>query len=108
MTPTPCFSISGYVFFFIAFNAGTLNHYLFRHLRYINLSAPKNLYIHLVLEINEIAKKTGTKAYKNKDYHKWVVVLPSDEIITAGFKEGDELKALASEGKIIITKNNAD
>ncbi|MEK6824697.1 MAG: hypothetical protein AABX12_03865 [Nanoarchaeota archaeon] len=55
----------------------------------------------------KLQKRLGRK-YKNKDYHKWVVVLPSDEIITAGFKEGDELKALASEGKIIITKNNAD
>ena len=42
---------------------------------------------------------------KDKEYHKYVIVIPKEKIITAEFKEGQELKAEAVKGKIVITKN---
>ena len=43
--------------------------------------------------------------HKTRDnYYKYVVVLPKDKVEEAGFKEGDELKANAKKGKIILSK----
>lgn len=48
----------------------------------------------------QVSRKIG-----NKEYSKYVVVIPEEEIKKAKFKEGDELKIETKEGKIII-KNN--
>ena len=41
---------------------------------------------------------------KDKDYHKYVVVLPKENIQTAEFKEGDELEAESKKGEIRLRK----
>ncbi len=52
----------------------------------------------------KLQKRLGRR-YQGKEYHKWIVVIPHDEIISAGFKEGDDLKVLASNGKITLVKD---
>jgi|TARA_B100001971_G_C18195676_1_gene541285 bifunctional DNA-binding transcriptional regulator/antitoxin component of YhaV-PrlF toxin-antitoxin module len=44
------------------------------------------------------------KTRKDKDYSKYVIVIPTEKIKQSGFKEGDELEAQASKDKIIIKK----
>ena len=46
------------------------------------------------------------KTRKDKDYHKYVVVIPEEKVEVSGFKEGDELKAEATKGKIILKKTS--
>lgn len=45
------------------------------------------------------------KTRKDKDYHKYVIVIPGEKVEVSGFKEGDELKAEATKGKIILKKS---
>ena len=40
----------------------------------------------------------------DKEYHKFVVVIPNDAIEQAGFREGEELEAQASKGEIRLRK----
>ena len=47
----------------------------------------------------QLSRKVG-----NKEYSKYVIVMPSEEIKKAGFREGQELKIETKEGKIIIKK----
>lgn len=44
------------------------------------------------------------KTRKDKNYTKYVVVIPEDKISSAGFKEGDELDAEAKKGEIKLVK----
>ena len=44
------------------------------------------------------------KTRKDKDYHKYVVVLPEKVIKKAGFKEGDELEAEASKEEVRLRR----
>ncbi len=44
------------------------------------------------------------KTRKDKDYHKYVIVLPEDIIKESGFQEGDNLKAETKKGEIKLTK----
>jgi len=44
------------------------------------------------------------KTRKDKDYCKYVVVLPNDKVKQSGFKEGDELKAEATKGEIKLRR----
>ena len=39
-----------------------------------------------------------------RNYSKYVLVIPENIISSSGFKEGDELKADSVKGKIILTK----
>jgi ribosomal protein L13 len=39
-----------------------------------------------------------------RNYSKYVVVIPEDKIQVSGFKEGDELEANATKGKIELKK----
>jgi hypothetical protein len=41
---------------------------------------------------------------KNGDYYKWEIVLSSDVVKEASFKEGDELEAEAKKGEIKLSK----
>lgn len=47
----------------------------------------------------QLSRKVG-----NKEYSKYVIVIPSEEIKKSGFREGQELKIETKEGKIIIKK----
>ena len=44
------------------------------------------------------------KTRKDKDYHKYVVVLPEKIIKKSGFKEGDELETEAKEGEVRLRR----
>ena len=44
------------------------------------------------------------KTRKDKDYCKYVVVLPNKTVKEAGFKEGDELEAEASKGEVRLRR----
>jgi len=44
------------------------------------------------------------KTRKDKDYYKYVVVLPEGKIQESGFKEGDELEAEAKKGEIKLVR----
>jgi len=44
------------------------------------------------------------KTRKDKDYHKYVIVLPDNLINESGFKEGDELEAEVQKGEIKLMK----
>lgn len=49
-------------------------------------------------------QKRLSRKYKNKDYYKYIMVIPSEEIEKSGFKEGDELKLNSKKGEIKINK----
>lgn len=51
----------------------------------------------------KLQKRLGRK-YNGKEYHKWVIVIPNEDIIDSGFKEGDDLRVHSEDGKIILTK----
>lgn len=44
------------------------------------------------------------KTRKDKNYYKYVVVIPEDIIKDSGFKEGDELSAEAKKGEIKLRR----
>ena len=44
------------------------------------------------------------KTRKDKDYFKYVVVIPEDKIQESGFREGDELEAEAKKGEIKLKR----
>ena len=49
-------------------------------------------------------QKRLSRKYKNKEYHKYVLVIPEEEIIKAKLKECDELFIESNEKKLIIRK----
>jgi formylmethanofuran dehydrogenase subunit D len=51
-------------------------------------------------------QKRLSRKYKGKEYFKWMIVLPEEEVMFAGLKEGDELKVDAEKGKIHLVKRN--
>ncbi len=48
--------------------------------------------------------KEKSREYKGKPYYKYKVNIPEDAINEAGFKEGDELKAVVKKGEIVLRK----
>jgi hypothetical protein len=49
--------------------------------------------------------KVKSRNYKGKQYYKFRVNLPSEELEKAGFKEGDELEINSKKGEIKLIKN---
>lgn len=49
----------------------------------------------------QVSRKVG-----NKEYSKYVIVIPEDKIKEAGLKEGQELNIKNKNGKLIIEKLN--
>jgi bifunctional DNA-binding transcriptional regulator/antitoxin component of YhaV-PrlF toxin-antitoxin module len=49
-------------------------------------------------------QKQLSKKREKKEYYRYVVNIPSEIIQTSGFKEGDELEANATKGKIELKK----
>ena len=49
-------------------------------------------------------QKRLSRKYKDKEYYKWVIILPDEEVKYAGLKEGDELKVESEPGKIRLIK----
>lgn len=49
--------------------------------------------------------KVKSRNYKGKQYYKYRVNIPSDDIEKAGFKEGDELETEVKKDEIKIIKN---
>lgn len=49
-------------------------------------------------------EKTKSRKYKNKQYHKFRIVLPGELLKEADFKEGDELQAQAKKGEIRLSR----
>ena len=48
----------------------------------------------------QVSRKIG-----DKEYAKYVIVIPKEDIDNAGFKEGEELKIKSLYGKMILTKD---
>jgi len=44
------------------------------------------------------------KTRKDKDYYKYVVVIPQEDVENAQFKEGEELKVISKKGLIKLEK----
>ncbi len=49
-------------------------------------------------------QKRLSRKYKGKEYHKYILVIPIQEIKKSGFKEGQKLKIETKEGEIRIRK----
>ena len=47
----------------------------------------------------QVSRKVG-----DKEYSKFVIVIPPEEIRKSGFEEGEELKFETKEGRIILKK----
>jgi bifunctional DNA-binding transcriptional regulator/antitoxin component of YhaV-PrlF toxin-antitoxin module len=45
------------------------------------------------------------KSDYERDYHKYVVVIPNEIVVKSELKEGDELEAEASKHQIILKKS---
>ncbi len=54
-----------------------------------------------------IQKQLG-KRVGNKVYPKYVIVIPKEKLLEAGFKEGDELNAEAKKEEIILKRKKAN
>ena len=48
--------------------------------------------------------KEKSREYNGKDYHKYKINIPKSVLDSAGFQEGDELKAEAKKGEIVLRK----
>jgi bifunctional DNA-binding transcriptional regulator/antitoxin component of YhaV-PrlF toxin-antitoxin module len=53
-------------------------------------------------------QKRLSRNYKDKKYHKYIIILPEKEVIKSGFKEGDELEIESKKGKIELKKNEQE
>ena len=51
-----------------------------------------------------IVEKVKSRKYKNTQYYKYRITIPSEIISSAGFREGENLKADVTKGKITLTK----
>jgi formylmethanofuran dehydrogenase subunit D len=49
-------------------------------------------------------QKRLSRKYKDKKYHKYILVIPEKEIKKSGFKEGDDLKIETRKGEIKIKR----
>lgn len=49
-------------------------------------------------------QKRFLRKVNGKEYHKFMIQLPPENIKEAGFKEGDELEAEAKKGEIKLKK----
>jgi hypothetical protein len=49
-------------------------------------------------------QKRLSRKYKTKEYYKYVLVIPEEEIIKAKLKEGDDLNIESKEKEMIIRK----
>lgn len=49
-------------------------------------------------------QKMLSRKYKDKEYHKYVLVIPKEDVKKAKFKDGEELKSEVKEGEIKIIK----
>ncbi|MDO8517169.1 MAG: hypothetical protein Q7S33_03510 [Nanoarchaeota archaeon] len=50
--------------------------------------------------------KVKSREYKGKQYFKYRINLPTEDLERAGFKEGDELKSNVSKGEIRLKKRS--
>ncbi|NWG37851.1 AbrB/MazE/SpoVT family DNA-binding domain-containing protein [Nitrososphaera sp.] len=48
-------------------------------------------------------QKRFNRKVGNKEYNKWVLVLPQDEVEKLGWKEGVELEPNIKDGKLVLT-----
>ena len=51
-------------------------------------------------------QKQKTREVKGKEYFRWSVVIPPDEVERLGWKEGQELKPKREGKKLIIEKDS--
>ena len=49
-------------------------------------------------------QKQFSRKVGEKEYSKYVAVFPPDIVEKSGFKEGEELEAIADKGKIILKR----
>jgi hypothetical protein len=49
-------------------------------------------------------QKHGSRKVGEKEYFKWTLVIPPEEVEKTGWKEGDELRLKRTGGKIVIEK----
>lgn len=50
-------------------------------------------------------QKRFNRKVAGKEYSKWVVTLPPDEVEKLDWKEGEELEAVTKDGRLIIGKS---
>jgi len=48
--------------------------------------------------------KVKSREYKDKKYYKFRINVPEEVLNDAGFKEGDELKAIVKKGEVRLVK----
>ncbi|MBU3913376.1 MAG: hypothetical protein KKE50_04765 [Nanoarchaeota archaeon] len=49
-------------------------------------------------------QKVLSRKYKDKEYHKFILVIPEEEMRIAGIKEGEDLRAESKKGEIKIKR----
>lgn len=49
-------------------------------------------------------QKRLSRKYKDKIYHKYIIVMPQEDIKKSGFKEGDEIISEVERGEIRLKK----
>lgn len=53
-------------------------------------------------------QKQKTREVKGKEYHRWVVVLPHDQLEKLKWEEGEELKSETKGNQLILKKNKGE
>ncbi len=51
-------------------------------------------------------QKRMSRKYKDKEYHKWVVIIPEEDVKFAGLKEGDKLNVKSEHGQIRLNRRD--
>jgi hypothetical protein len=49
-------------------------------------------------------QKRFNRKVAGKEYNKWVVIIPQDEIEKLGWQEGVELQPIIKDGKLVLIK----
>ena len=52
----------------------------------------------------KLQKHKSRKGRNGEDYYKYEVILPKEAVQDAGFKEGDELKAVVKKGEVRLVR----
>jgi bifunctional DNA-binding transcriptional regulator/antitoxin component of YhaV-PrlF toxin-antitoxin module len=52
--------------------------------------------------------KEKSREYAGKAYYKYKVNIPEKDLVTTGFKAGDELEVIAKKGELILRKKKED
>jgi hypothetical protein len=53
-------------------------------------------------------QKHFSRKFKGKQYYKWVIVIPDEDIVELGWKEGEELQSKIFRGGLLLFRKKSN